>query len=153
MLLQRNVWANLGTHSALEQHFDMAESVGLMADTAASAPHTLPPAFDFLLSIASGLYTHGLSWAAASSEPLSGIPCSKRIWSQIPKRNWQANRWMVAAWSLQALAFFPDAFSFSTPCLVAQSRSRLYRLNMHKKLFCLAIHLPNGALSYGVNWL
>lgn len=68
---------------------------------------TRSPSPDLLLFIASGLYTHGLSWPVASSEPPSAVPCSKRSWPQIPRHNRQANRWMVAAWSLfPCLLFF-----------------------------------------------
>lgn len=56
MLLLRNVWANLGTHSPSGLHFVVVGSVGLMADTAASDPHTLFPHSD--LFTASGLCTH-----------------------------------------------------------------------------------------------
>lgn len=151
MLLLRNVSANLGTHNPSGQHFVAADRAAGWHD--GLCPHTLPPPWPPPLHSIWVMHTHGLSWPVDSSVPLRAVPYSKRSWPQIPRYDWQADRWMVAARSPWVLASLPAFFSFSTPCLATQSQSWLYRLNTHKKLLCRAIHLPNRALSHVVNWL
>lgn len=151
MILLRNVSANLGTHNPSGQHFVAADRAGIAGWHGSLCPHTLPPLWPPPLHSIWVIHTRfvmafGLQYAS------EGRPVQQTE-LQIPRCNWQANRWMVAAWSPQALASLPAFFSFSTPCLVTQSLAWLYRLNTHKKLLCLAIHLPNGALSHGANWL
>lgn len=121
---------------------------GRECDTAASAPQMLPPLWPPLLHGICFIHAWGLSWPVASVEPLSTVHYSMRIGPQIPRPNRQASRWIAAAWAPKQ----PPS-PFSTPCNIPQSWAWLYRLNTHKGLFCLTIHLPNGALSHGVNWL
>lgn len=107
------------------------------------------PCSDLLLFIASGLYTHTVCHGLWP--PASPWAPSRTARGAGPKSPDSTDKPIGGWW--QPEAYFPAFFSFPTPCLATQSWAWLYRLNTHKKLFCLAIHLPNGASSHGVNWL
>lgn len=158
MILKTNdtssLWANLGNPQSLWARFCHSRQCGGCWLTLRPLPPTCFPYSDLLFFIASGLYTHmGLLWLAASSVPLSIIPHSKWRWNQISSHNRRADRWMVAAWGPELSLLSLPAFLLLPPAWATQSQAWLYRLNTHKKLFCLTIHFPNGALSHGVNWL
>ena len=115
------------------QRFVAAECARLLADTAASAPRTLPPLWPPPLRSIWFVHAHGLSWPAASSEPLSAVPYAEEDLAPNPQT--QPSCQEVDGCGLKPLspASFPAFFSSSTPCLAAQSWAWLYHRITHKK--------------------
>lgn len=108
MLPLKGMNVDVGSRRPWGQHF-------VAADTMASFPACFPPS-DLLVLIASGLYAHMVCYGLQPAVcPWVLSHTGRRAVPKSPRLSCQADRWMVAAWSPQALPLSLSAFfSFST---------------------------------------